>query len=148
MRVPLVRLQVYTAEYGGHLLALKLFRYSTSMDYAAGAAHPNQLHGGPGGGAAAAAGISNLLGHHGTSSSSGGNVANEAELEAVLSLQYRLCNLSHQHLLQHVAVYPRVYEVSTGGVAVVSEQLQGWHNMQCTGSLDQHDCLAWSAHSP
>jgi hypothetical protein len=41
-------------------------------------------------------------------------VASEAELEAVLSLQYRLCNLTHQHLLQHVAVYPRVFEVRLG----------------------------------
>lgn len=108
-------LQVYTAEYGGHLLALKLFRYSTAMDYSSS----SQLHGGGGGpgaggagGPAAAAGIGSLLGHHGASGSSGGNVASEAELEAVLSLQYRLCNLSHTHLLQHVAVYPRVYEVS------------------------------------
>jgi hypothetical protein len=102
---------VYNAEYSGHLLAVKLFRYSTAMDYAS-STHPSQLHGGAGGGAAAA-GIGSLLGHHGPGgSSSGGNWASEAELEAVLSLQYRLCNISHQHLLQHVAVYPRVYEVS------------------------------------
>lgn len=106
--------QVYNAEFGGHLLAVKLFRYSTAMDYASGA-HPSQLHGGPGAAAgAAAAGIGSLLGHPGAGgSSSGGNWASEAELEAVLSLQYRLCNMSHPHLLQHVAVYPRVYEVST-----------------------------------
>jgi len=111
---PTNRTQVYTAEYSGHLLAIKLFRYSSStMDYAA-SSHPPQLHGPAGAGGAAgpaAAGISSLLGHHGTSSSSGGNVASEAELEAVLSLQYRLCNMQHEHLLQHVAVYPRVFEV-------------------------------------
>lgn len=105
-------MQVYNAEYGGHLLAVKLFRYSTAMDHAAGS-HPSQLHAGAGGGGgAAAAGISSLLGHSGPGgSSSGGNWASEAELEAVLSLQYRLCNMSHSHLLQQVAVYPRVYEV-------------------------------------
>jgi hypothetical protein len=103
---------VYNAEYGGHLLAVKLFRYSTAMDHAGGS-HPSQLHAGAaGGGGAAAAGISSLLGHSGPGgSSSGGNWASEAELEAVLSLQYRLCNMSHVHLLQQVAVYPRVYEV-------------------------------------
>jgi hypothetical protein len=119
---------VYTAEYGGALLALKLFRYSTAMDYSSS----SQLHGGgggpgaggAGGPAAAAAGIGSLLGHHGAGGSSGGNVASEAELEAVLSLQYRLCNLSHTHLLQHVAVYPRVYEVRRL-VAVVLQGLYG-----------------------
>jgi hypothetical protein len=44
-------------------------------------------------------------------SSSSGNVVRETELEAVLSLQYRLCSVSHPHVLQHVAVYPHVYEV-------------------------------------
>lgn len=104
---------MYNAEYGGHLLVVKLFRYSTAMDHAGGS-HPSQLHAGAGGGGggAAAAGISSLLGHSGPGgSSSGGNWASEAELEAVLSLQYRLCNMSHSHLLQQVAVYPRVYEV-------------------------------------
>jgi len=55
-------------------------------------------------------GFSNMLNQN---SNSGGNVMRETELEAVLSLQYRLCSLQHEHLLQHVAVYPRVYEVST-----------------------------------
>lgn len=127
---------MYTAEYGGHLIAVKLFRYSTSMDFAAGS-HGSQLHGAPGGGAAAA-GISSLLGHHGTSSSSGGNVASEAELEAVLSLQYRLCNLTHQHLLQHVAVYPRVFEVSW-----VSRSLT-WDGMSCAkGTRHRADAIYW-----
>jgi hypothetical protein len=129
--------QVYTAEYGGHLIAVKLFRHSTSMDFAAGS-HGSQLHGAPGGGAAAA-GISSLLGHHGTSSSSGGNVASEAELEAVLSLQYRLCNLTHQHLLQHVAVYPRVFEVRLG----FKEPDLGWVCPAAKGTRHRADAIYW-----
>jgi hypothetical protein len=52
-----------------------------------------------------------MFGGSSGSSGSSGNVVRETELEAVLSLQYRLCSVSHLHVLQHVAVYPHVYEV-------------------------------------
>lgn len=94
--------QVYTAEHSGHTLAIKLFRYSSSMDHGHQPPHTTTA-------VAPAAALGSVLGHSGTSGSSS---TREAELESVLSLQYRLCSLQHEHILQHVAVYPRVFEVS------------------------------------
>jgi hypothetical protein len=99
-------LQVYTAEHASNVLAVKLFRVGSSMDH--GHAAGGHAPGGPGGGGAA--GLGGMFGA-GSGSGSSGNVVRETELEAVLSLQYRLCSVSHPHVLQHVAVYPHVYEV-------------------------------------
>lgn len=42
----------------------------------------------------------------------GGSSAGDVVLEQCLSLQYRLCHMSHKHILQQIAVFPRIYEVS------------------------------------
>ncbi|KAF8056396.1 MAP3K12 [Scenedesmus sp. PABB004] len=97
---------VYTAEHGGSLLAVKLFRYSPTMEHSVHA--PGGAPGGAGGGSAAGGGTGGMFGG---GSGSSGNVVRDTELEGVLSLQYRLCSLSHEHVLRHVAVYPHVYEV-------------------------------------
>lgn len=101
-------LQVYTAEHASNVLAVKLFRFSNSMDH--GHTPAGQGPGGPGVGGGGAALAGSMLGGGGSGGSSS-FVSRETELEAVLSLQYRLCNISHPHVLQHVAVYPHVYEV-------------------------------------
>eukprot|EP00879_Flechtneria_rotunda_P012391 GHRR01012939.1.p1 GENE.GHRR01012939.1~~GHRR01012939.1.p1 ORF type:complete len:450 (+),score=176.99 GHRR01012939.1:771-2120(+) len=57
-----------------------------------------------------AAGVNSLSGV-GAGPSGGSSAGKETELETVLRLQYKLCSLQHEHILQHIAVYPRVYEV-------------------------------------
>jgi hypothetical protein len=104
-------MQVYTAEHAYNVLAVKLFRVSSSMDH--GHTPGGHAPGGAGVGGAAA-GLGGVLGGGSGGSGSSGNVLRETELEAVLSLQYRLCSVSHPHVLQHVAVYPHVYEVCGG----------------------------------
>ncbi|WIA14830.1 hypothetical protein OEZ85_001549 [Tetradesmus obliquus] len=99
---------VYTAEHASSVLAVKLFRVSSSMDHG----HTPGGHApGSAGVGGAAAGLGGVFGSGSGGSGSSGNVLRETELEAVLSLQYRLCSVSHPHVLQHVAVYPHVYEV-------------------------------------
>lgn len=98
-------LQVYTAEHSSQLFAVKLFRYSSSIDQG----HQAPIASTSGAAVAGAAGASSTLGH--PSNAVSATVQRETELEAVLSLQYRLCDLQHEHILQHVAVYPKVYEV-------------------------------------
>ena len=45
------------------------------------------------------------------SSSSSAHRSPDGELAATLSALYRLCHVRHEHVLQHVAVYPQVFEV-------------------------------------
>jgi hypothetical protein len=106
---------VYTAEHGRQLLCVKLFRYSSSIDQ-----NTPPQHGAVAGVAGGGGGSSSLSGP----SSSGSNVVRETELETVLSLQYRLCSLQHDNVLQHIAVYPRVYEVRHAPVTAASDCCQ------------------------
>jgi hypothetical protein len=83
---------VYLADYLGQTLAIKVFRYTTPQD---------SMPAGSGGGASSS----------GLGGSSG---ARDADLEAAMGCLYRLCHVHHQHVLQHVAVYPLTYEVGLG----------------------------------